>query len=36
MPAAAGGTVVFEGTPAELVAKRSTSTGEHLTDYVWS
>jgi excinuclease UvrABC ATPase subunit len=29
-----GGRVVFEGTPAELVAKRSTVTGEHLADYV--
>ncbi|WP_205014103.1 ATP-binding cassette domain-containing protein [Nocardioides albidus] len=29
-----GGTVVFEGTPAELVAKRSTLTGEHLAAYV--
>ncbi len=29
-----GGKVVFEGTPAELVAKRSTLTGEHLADYV--
>jgi excinuclease UvrABC ATPase subunit len=29
-----GGLVVFEGTPAELVAKRSTLTGEHLADYV--
>lgn len=29
-----GGRVVFEGTPAELVAKRSTLTGEHLADYV--
>ena len=29
-----GGQVVFEGTPAELVAKRSTLTGEHLADYV--
>ena len=25
-----GGTVVFEGTPADLVAARSTLTGEHL------
>ncbi len=30
----AGGKVVFEGTPADLVAKRSTVTGEHLADYV--
>lgn len=29
-----GGTVVFEGTPADLVAQRSTLTGEHLADYV--
>lgn len=29
-----GGKVVFEGTPAELVAKRSTLTGEHLAEYV--
>ncbi len=29
-----GGRVVFEGTPAELVAKRSTLTGEHLAQYV--
>ncbi|WP_010525448.1 excinuclease ABC subunit UvrA [Nesterenkonia sp. F] len=29
-----GGRVVFEGTPAELVAERSTITGEHLADYV--
>ena len=29
-----GGRVVFEGTPAELVAVRSTLTGEHLADYV--
>jgi len=29
-----GGRVVFEGTPADLVAKRSTITGEHLADYV--
>ena len=29
-----GGRVVFEGTPAELVAKRSTLTGEHLARYV--
>ncbi|MFV2142944.1 ATP-binding cassette domain-containing protein [Isoptericola sp. G70] len=29
-----GGTVVFEGTPAELVAARSTLTGEHLAEYV--
>lgn len=29
-----GGTVVFEGTPAALVAARSTITGEHLATYV--
>lgn len=29
-----GGTVVFEGTPAELVENRSTLTGEHLAAYV--
>jgi excinuclease UvrABC ATPase subunit len=29
-----GGTIVFEGTPAELVAARSTITGEHLAAYV--
>ncbi|MEP7765792.1 excinuclease ABC subunit UvrA [Sanguibacter sp. 25GB23B1] len=29
-----GGLVVFEGTPAELVADRSTLTGEHLAAYV--
>lgn len=29
-----GGRVVFEGTPAELVAKRGTVTGEHLAAYV--
>jgi excinuclease ABC A subunit len=28
-----GGRVVFEGTPADLVAARSTLTGEHLADY---
>ncbi len=31
-----GGRVVFEGTPAELVAARSTITGEHLAEYVGS
>jgi excinuclease UvrABC ATPase subunit len=31
-----GGRVVFEGTPAELVAARSTLTGQHLSDYVGS
>ncbi|MEU1009470.1 excinuclease ABC subunit UvrA [Streptomyces sp. NPDC088810] len=29
-----GGRVVFEGTPAELVAGRSTVTGEHLAEYI--
>jgi excinuclease UvrABC ATPase subunit len=29
-----GGRVVFEGTPADLVAARSTVTGEHLAGYV--
>jgi excinuclease UvrABC ATPase subunit len=29
-----GGEIVFEGTPAELVAARSTVTGEHLAEYV--
>ncbi|MDQ1201395.1 excinuclease ABC subunit UvrA [Rhodococcus sp. SORGH_AS_0303] len=29
-----GGTVVYEGTPADLVAERSTLTGEHLAVYV--
>jgi excinuclease ABC A subunit len=31
-----GGQIVFEGTPAELVAARSTLTGEHLAAYVGS
>ncbi|UQS24984.1 excinuclease ABC subunit UvrA [Amycolatopsis thermalba] len=31
-----GGSIVFEGTPAELVSKRSTLTGEHLAEYVGS
>jgi excinuclease UvrABC ATPase subunit len=31
-----GGRIVFEGTPADLVAGRSTLTGEHLADYVGS
>ena len=31
-----GGRVVFEGTPAELVAARTTLTGEHLASYVGS
>jgi excinuclease UvrABC ATPase subunit len=29
-----GGRVVFEGTPAALVADRTTLTGEHLAVYV--
>jgi excinuclease UvrABC ATPase subunit len=29
-----GGRVVFEGTPADLVAARSTLTGEHLAAFV--
>ncbi|MEV7344680.1 excinuclease ABC subunit UvrA [Streptomyces sp. NPDC093544] len=29
-----GGKIVFEGTPADLVAARSTLTGEHLAAYV--
>jgi excinuclease ABC A subunit len=28
-----GGRIVFEGTPADLVAERSTLTGEHLAAY---
>ena len=31
-----GGRVIFEGTPADLVAARCTLTGEHLADYVGS
>ncbi|MDQ0075730.1 excinuclease ABC subunit UvrA [Arthrobacter oryzae] len=31
-----GGRIVFEGTPADLVAERSTLTGEHLAAYVGS
>ncbi|PYI66316.1 daunorubicin resistance protein DrrC [Arthrobacter livingstonensis] len=31
-----GGSIVFEGTPADLVAARSTLTGEHLAAYVGS
>jgi excinuclease UvrABC ATPase subunit len=31
-----GGRIVFEGTPADLVASRSTLTGEHLAEYVKS
>jgi excinuclease UvrABC ATPase subunit len=30
-----GGTVVFEGTPAQIVAaKKKTLTGEHLAAYI--
>src|SRR5712692_8392294 len=29
-----GGRIIFEGTPADLVAARSTLTGEHLARYV--
>ncbi|MEV4128276.1 excinuclease ABC subunit UvrA [Nocardia sp. NPDC049707] len=29
-----GGKIVFEGTPADLVAERATLTGEHLAAYV--
>jgi excinuclease UvrABC ATPase subunit len=29
-----GGRIVFEGTPADLVADRSTLTGQHLATYV--
>jgi excinuclease UvrABC ATPase subunit len=29
-----GGRIVFEGTPADLVADRSTLTGQHLAAYV--
>jgi excinuclease UvrABC ATPase subunit len=29
-----GGRIVFEGTPADLVAARTTLTGEHLATYV--
>ncbi|WP_411353304.1 hypothetical protein [Microcella daejeonensis] len=29
-----GGRIVFEGTPGEFVARRSTLTGEHLARYV--
>ncbi|MGH2919956.1 MAG: excinuclease ABC, A subunit, partial [Solirubrobacteraceae bacterium] len=28
-----GGRIVFEGTPADLVAARCTLTGEHLAAY---
>jgi len=29
-----GGRIVFEGTPADLVAARATLTGQHLAAYV--
>lgn len=29
-----GGRIVYEGTPADLVATRATLTGQHLADYV--
>lgn len=29
-----GGKIVFQGTPADLVAQRTTLTGQHLADYV--
>jgi excinuclease UvrABC ATPase subunit len=29
-----GGRIVFEGTPADLVAARSTLTAEHLSAFV--
>jgi excinuclease UvrABC ATPase subunit len=29
-----GGRIVFEGTPADLVAGKSTLTGEHLAEFV--
>ena len=29
-----GGTIVFQGSPADLIAARSTLTGEHLAAYV--
>ncbi|MGH8941764.1 MAG: ATP-binding cassette domain-containing protein, partial [Acidimicrobiia bacterium] len=31
-----GGRIVYEGTPADLVAARSTLTGQHLAEYVES
>ncbi len=31
-----GGRIVFEGTPAQLVSKRATLTGQHLAAYVGS
>ncbi|NJP42150.1 ATP-binding cassette domain-containing protein [Actinacidiphila epipremni] len=30
----AGGTLIFEGTPADLATTRATLTGEHLAEYV--
>jgi excinuclease UvrABC ATPase subunit len=29
-----GGRIVFEGTPADLIADGSTLTGQHLKEYV--
>jgi excinuclease UvrABC ATPase subunit len=29
-----GGRIMFEGTPADLAAARSTLTGKHLATYV--
>jgi excinuclease UvrABC ATPase subunit len=29
-----GGRIVFEGTPADLIKKKSTLTGKHLSDFV--
>ena len=31
-----GGEVVFAGSPADLIAKKTTLTGKHLADYVAS
>jgi excinuclease UvrABC ATPase subunit len=31
-----GGQVVYEGTPADLVAQQATLTGKHLAAYVAS
>ncbi|OQQ36602.1 ATP-binding cassette domain-containing protein [Prescottella equi] len=31
-----GGRIVFEGTPADLIADRSTLTGKHLAEYIGS
>lgn len=31
-----GGRIVFEGTPADLVAKKLTLTGQHLAAFVGS